>query len=362
MSAILNIFNKLNQNIEANRPTSTQEGDIERTIELCEQGIILLPMYMKETEEPPGQLLCRDVLLRSYLTTDQFELAREAVASVYKAGAYTSIQHEKAIRGIDDTEAARNALAEVLIKTPGIPIEEAEQQVTGAVSSSLKWYLTHSRVLEKKTENGVTRVWLPEQLMDQSHTDPSLLKVAIVDVETTGMSKEEDEVVELGLIVCLVNNQTGEVEKVLTELNNLNEPSFSIPPGVTRVHGITDDDVRGKSLDHPKIELLLEQSDLIVAHNASFDRGFVSRYFPFVKNKPWHCSVKGVNWKQYGFVSKKLISLCQAHGLAQTQSHRALDDVKLTLGLLQQTNPEGTPYFLELLDKEIQFSDKKRAY
>ncbi|MFB4165111.1 exonuclease domain-containing protein [Alteribacillus sp. JSM 102045] len=141
---------------------------------------------------------------------------------------------------------------------------------------------------------------------------------------------------------------------VIGEINNLNEPSFPIPTSVSRIHGITDSDVAGKRLDYEKFDRIFAETDIIIAHNASFDSSFIQRYFPAPKDIPWHCSVKDIAWKSYGFPTRKLLDLCRYHRITNHQTHRALDDVKLTVQLLQQRNPAGNYYVKELLDSTKQ--------
>lgn len=91
------------------------------------------------------------------------------------------------------------------------------------------------------------------------------------DLETTGTLPGVDKIVEIGA-VRFVN---GEVEAVFSTLV---DPLRSIPAGASAVNGITDDMIVGK----PKIEELLAPlsefcgDDILIAHNAVFDYGFLN--------------------------------------------------------------------------------------
>ena len=86
------------------------------------------------------------------------------------------------------------------------------------------------------------------------------------DLETTGIVSGVDRVVEIRAVRFI----DGHVEGVFSTLV---DPLMPIPPGATKVNGITDEMVKGK----PRIEELLEPfaefcaDDMLVAHNAEFD-------------------------------------------------------------------------------------------
>jgi len=97
------------------------------------------------------------------------------------------------------------------------------------------------------------------------------MRFVAFDLETTGTLPGVDRIVEIGA-VRFVN---GEVEAVFSTLV---DPLMSIPAGASRVNGITDDMIVGK----PKVETLLGPlaefcgDDMLVAHNAPFDFGFLT--------------------------------------------------------------------------------------
>ena len=91
------------------------------------------------------------------------------------------------------------------------------------------------------------------------------------DLETTGFIAGVDRITEIGAVRFTDGKPDG-------VYSTLVDPDMPIPPGSTRVTGITDEMVQGK----PKIEQLLESfaefcgDDIIVAHNAPFDFQFLS--------------------------------------------------------------------------------------
>ncbi|WP_110113090.1 exonuclease domain-containing protein [Bacillus sp. CGMCC 1.16541] len=176
---------------------------------------------------------------------------------------------------------------------------------------------------------------------------------AIVDIETTGLSPYECEIIELAIVLCSYDSHTGKVLEMVDEYAGFHMPATPIPSYITRLTGITNNMVQNEVLDDEKVVSLFRKADMIIAHNASFDRGFLIKRYPELFEKKWHCSMRAVKWKEYGFFTKKLTTLLDAHNIGREQAHRAMDDVKATLQLLTYQNPNGQPYFFEVMNKAM---------
>jgi len=61
--------------------------------------------------------------------------------------------------------------------------------------------------------------------------------LVVLDLETTGVWVEKDKIVEIGMVKCLVDGST---EKYVKRVN----PGISIPPKVSQLINITDEDVK----------------------------------------------------------------------------------------------------------------------
>ena len=176
---------------------------------------------------------------------------------------------------------------------------------------------------------------------------------AILDIETTGLSPHGCDIIEAAVILFSYHAKTGEILGVIEEYSGFNMPSSPISPFITRLTGITNQMVQNEKLDDKKIMELLHQAHGIIAHNASFDRSFLLKRYPELAEKRWHCSMRSVKWKDYGFMNKKLDTLLEGHNIQRANAHRAMDDVKATLQLLQLKNPHGDYYFLEVMKKAM---------
>ena len=123
-----------------------------------------------------------------------------------------------------------------------------------------------------------------------------------------------------------------------------------IPKEISRLTGITDDDVRGQTLDDDAVAALAADASLVIAHNAGFDRRFLERRFPVLVDTPWGCSREQVPWAAEGLRSRSLDYLLYRFGYF-FDGHRALNDCQAVLHLLSLTLPVSgqpiLPVFLE---------------
>jgi DNA polymerase III subunit epsilon len=153
---------------------------------------------------------------------------------------------------------------------------------------------------------------------------------AVLDTETTGFSGE-DVAVEIGIVLAAYTPGADKPGRITEVYHAFQDPGRPIPREATRVHGITDSMVRGRSIDQARVASMLNRVDFIVAHNTSFDRRFVTT----PDSTPWLCSLKGINWSDRGYFSAKLQTLLTKHGINPGNKHRAIDDAKALLELLR---------------------------
>ena len=106
----------------------------------------------------------------------------------------------------------------------------------------------------------------------------------------------------------------------------------------------------GQRIDDARVGALLAEADLVVAHNASFDRPFVERRFPQVASMPWGCSMADVPWIAEGLPSTKLEWLCERHAHAFYDAHRADIDTIAGVHLLASVLPSGRRAMQVLLE------------
>ncbi len=164
-------------------------------------------------------------------------------------------------------------------------------------------------------------------------------KGIILDTETTGLNHRCDEIIEIG-VISFTFDDNGRIGDVTGVYGGLQQPAVSIPPAVTRLTGITDAMVAGETIDIARLKSLIEPSELIIAHNAGFDRPFCEAFSPIFANKAWACSVSEIDWSGRGFEGSKLGYLIGQSGYFH-EGHRAVDDCFALLEVLGRT-PSGS--------------------
>lgn len=160
-----------------------------------------------------------------------------------------------------------------------------------------------------------------------------------VDVETTGLDPDKHEIIELAMLPFRYS-LGGAVIDVLEPFDRLREPSTPIPQAVTALTGITDDMVAGQRIDPDEVSEFAALADLVVAHNASFDRRFLERFCPSFCAKPWACSMAEIDWAAEGFEGTKLAYLAAGFGFFFDR-HRAANDCLAAVELLSRTLPRS---------------------
>ena len=171
-----------------------------------------------------------------------------------------------------------------------------------------------------------------------------------VDVETTGLDTETDEIIEVALLPFDYDPATGEVAVVHEDqaLDELCDPGMPIPAESSQVHGITDDAVKGKIVDDARLNALVAEADLIIAHNAAFDRPMLERVWPCFVDKPWACSFADIDWRAEGFGAGKLDYLLMQQCWFY-DGHRALSDCLAGLFLLNLMLPASSTRGMSVL-------------
>lgn len=165
-------------------------------------------------------------------------------------------------------------------------------------------------------------------------------RVAILDTETTGLDASKDQIIELALVLVDVDRHSGLPVGPVQVYDGLEDPGRPIPKEVVTITGITDADVKGQRLDEARVAELMQGVDLVIAHNAGFDRLFVESRLPYFSQLPWACSFADIDWRAQGRGSSKLESLAQALGLFY-DAHRAEMDCHALLAVLAAPLPQA---------------------
>lgn len=195
-------------------------------------------------------------------------------------------------------------------------------------------------VLEAHPDYRVLRR-LPVQLGWPQGTSAGRTCLLILDTETTGLDPSKEKIIELAMLRLEVDSVTGHPLGPLQVFDQLEDPGRPIPKEVVALTGITDADVQGKYLDEPRIAAMLEGVDLVVAHNAAFDRPFCEARIPQFSELAWACSFADIDWRAQGRSSSKLETLALELGWFY-DAHRAEMDCHALLAVLCAPLPKSS--------------------
>jgi DNA polymerase-3 subunit epsilon len=206
-----------------------------------------------------------------------------------------------------------------------------------------------ARRLEATGNYRILRRLLPQQLTAPAAGCGSKVGI-VVDFETTGLDAQKDEIIEVAMVKFHYSN-SGQVVGVIDTFQAFNQPSASISTEIIELTGITNEMVAGQKIDDAALEAFVADTNVIIAHNAAFDRKFAEKSWPLFKHMHWACSATGIDWRQHGFGGAKLTYLITQSGLFH-DAHRALDDCHATLEVLARRLPATSTTALgALLDR-----------
>lgn len=161
----------------------------------------------------------------------------------------------------------------------------------------------------------------------------------IVDLETTGLNPETDEIIEIGIVLFALSGEGKPA--IQTMYSALQDPGAPLSAEIVKLTGITDEMLVGQAIDWDIVGGLFDKASLAIAHNAPFDRGFLNNH-PVGKTLDihWACSIQHIDWASKGFKSRSLTYLAADHGFVNPFAHRALFDCATTFRLVADHLPE----------------------
>jgi DNA polymerase-3 subunit epsilon len=165
----------------------------------------------------------------------------------------------------------------------------------------------------------------PEESDSRAASPPSVVPrtLLILDTETTGLEPENHCCVEVGAILFDVQSRAVLAQQsfLLPAETNAAEPINRIPAAVTRLPQPWKQALLW-------FQNLLDAADVLVAHNAAFDRQWFGRGELPAVTQPWLCSMDDMRWP----ADRQLRSwpsvrdLALAYGVPVWAAHRALTD------------------------------------
>lgn len=233
-------------------------------------------------------------------------------------------------------------------------IEKNGENEDSQISANIKEFTSKQLASELEKRDGykvLRKLTIPERV--DSPLEEGESYGLYVDCETTGLNFKNDEIIEIGM-VQFKYREPGEITAITEIYNSLQQPeNKSISAEITRITGINMDDVEDQKIDLKEVDKLLNNADIVIAHNAQFDRPFFERLSPSFKNKNWACSVNDIPWRTSGMSMGKLDYLAFQFGFF-FDGHRAKNDCFAGIEILKQKRPDSEKTYFEILLKNAQ--------
>jgi DNA polymerase III subunit epsilon len=170
----------------------------------------------------------------------------------------------------------------------------------------------------------------------------------VVDTETTSLDWKTGKIIQIAAYAVRFDAKA-RIVGVGETRSWLEDPGEPLAFELTRLTGLTDQNLAGELIDDAAIEQLVDEAALIVAHHAKFDRPWWEARWPITRAKPWACSLTEIAWREHGFEGRSLgVLLDRAAGWFNAR-HRADADVEALVALLTTTLPPAHMALAEMV-------------
>lgn len=203
-----------------------------------------------------------------------------------------------------------------------------------------------ARELDQSGDYRVLRRLIPREITSAPEGFTGKIGV-IIDLETTGLDPSKDEIIEIAMVKFRYS-ENDEITGISGVFQSFSQPTNPIPEIITELTGITDDMVADHKIDFDVLSEFVSEANVIIAHNAVFDRRFAERAWKLFEYKPWACSATEIAWREHGFDGSRLSYLLSGVGFFH-DAHRALDDCQALVEILSRPLPVTSQSALKAL-------------
>ena len=184
-------------------------------------------------------------------------------------------------------------------------------------------------------------------------------EMVVFDIETTGLSNRACKIIEIGAVKI----KGGEV---IDRMDIFVDPECPIPEQITRLTSITDEMVAGAPKEREALEqfLAFAGEDMLIAHNAAFDVGFIRvaaerQGIPF--GNSFLDTVGLSKFVNPDLKNHKLDTIAKYYSLDDFHHHRAEDDAevlaKIFFRMVERMRSDGIDTFGRMIDAMSEKSD-----
>lgn len=167
--------------------------------------------------------------------------------------------------------------------------------------------------------------------------------VLVFDLETSGLNFYKDRIIELGAVLFKRNDNTYEIIKEIDDLVKIN---FSLSNEITNLTHITNDMLLNFGIYEEeifnKLEEIFKLNPLLIAYNIQFDINFIIELFRRYSGVNYEMKLDVLDcmavYKDYYPYPHRLESAVSTLNIEVLNTHRALDDVRATICVLDKLN------------------------
>jgi DNA polymerase-3 subunit epsilon len=192
------------------------------------------------------------------------------------------------------------------------------------------------------------RVCLPVGPVNVDFRDSTSVGI-VIDCETNGLDPSRHKIIEFAARRFRYDS-LGRIVRHDHMYSWYEDPGEPLDPAIARLTGLTDETLAGCSIDDKTASVLLRSAEVVIAHNATFDRKFVERRFPDCAGLAWACSLEEIDWRGRGFDgSGRALGWLLSQAGYFHDAHQASGDVDAVLQILQHRFDDDTTALAELL-------------
>ena len=172
----------------------------------------------------------------------------------------------------------------------------------------------------------------------RNHLDPNtdIFKTSwvVFDLETTGLNKNVDRVIEIGAVKFIDGEE-------MDRFSSLVNTTKAIPDLIKNLTGITNQMLEGKPTIDQLIPKLIEffKGSLLVCHNTAFDMIMLDAELKRINiaiDFDCLCTLKMARDLVVDISDRKLVTLAKYYNLEYTTHHRSLSDASVTGQVLKK--------------------------
>ncbi|KGG15092.1 MULTISPECIES: 3'-5' exonuclease [unclassified Prochlorococcus] len=200
----------------------------------------------------------------------------------------------------------------------------------------------------------------PDDFQSESNAPQLIL---ILDTETSGLDPSKDQCIEVGAILFHVESRCvlSQVSFLMPVMDNSAEAINKIPPAITQLNQSWE-----KGLEY--FNSLVDRSDVILAHNASFDRQWFGNGLLPKLSKQWICSMEDIPWPSELLLKGRpsVKDLALAYEVPVWSAHRALTDCIYLVEVLRRCSDLETLLIhglepRKLMKAEVSYDERQLA-